>query len=338
MTTIGVIGAGAWGTALAQVLITGEREVKIWAREPEVVEAINSKNENTVFLPGIPLNPSLTATESLDDITKCDVVLVVTPAQYVRDTLESIKDKIEPGQPVVICSKGVELESGLLLSQVAEEVVPEAGIAILTGPTFASEVAQGLPTAVTISAKDKTLAHQLQDALGVKRFRPYVTDDIVGTQLGGAIKNVIAIACGIVTGKGLGDSARAALLTRGVAEIARLGVAMGAEKDTLLGMCGIGDLMLTCSSMQSRNFSLGAALGEGKTMEEILGKRNAVTEGVHTAKATLALAKNYAVDMPITEAVNKCLNEGVPIDEAIEEMLNRPFKYEMARAKKAAHH
>lgn len=338
MTSIGVIGAGAWGTALAQVLLSDGRDVTIWAREQEVVDSINNAHENTTFLKGIALNPQLKAINDLDEIAKKNILVVVTPAQYVRTTLESIKEHIEPGKPIVICSKGVELESGLLLSQVAEQVVPEAGVAILTGPSFASEVARGLPTAVTIAAKDKTLAHQLQDALGVKHFRPYVTSDIIGAQLGGAIKNVIAIACGIVSGKKLGDSARAALLTRGVAEIARLALAMGAEKDTLLGMCGIGDLMLTCSSMQSRNFSLGVALGEGKSMEEILGNRNAVTEGVHTAKSTLALAKNFAVDMPITEAVNKCLNEGVPIDEAIEEMLNRPFKYEMSRRKKAAAH
>lgn len=337
MVSIGVIGAGAWGTALAQVLAAGGRDVTIWAREPEVVEAINTKHENTMFLSGIPLDHTLKATSNLDEITTCHILLVVTPAQFVRATLAGLKDKIDEGQPVVICSKGVELDTGLLLSQVAQEEVPHAGIAILTGPTFASEVARSLPTAVTISSEDKTLSHQLQEALGVKHFRPYVTNDIIGTQLGGAIKNVIAIACGIVSGKKLGDSARAALLTRGVAEIARLAVAMGAQKDTLLGMCGIGDLMLTCSSMQSRNFSLGQALGEGKTMEEILGSRNAVTEGVFTAKSTLALAKRYAVDMPITEAVNKCLNEGVPIDEAIEDMLNRPFKYEMSKRKNKGH-
>lgn len=337
MVSIGVIGAGAWGTALAQVLANDGRDVLIWAREPEVVESINNSNENTMFLAGIPLDKGLKATANIEDTIECDIVLVVTPAQHVRATLEGLKDKIKEGQPIVICSKGVELGSGLLLSQVAEQVVPHAGIAILTGPTFASEVARILPTAVTIAAKDKALGQKLQDALGVKHFRPYVTTDVVGAQLGGAIKNVIAIACGIVYGKKLGDSARAALLTRGVAEIARLAAAMGAQKSTLLGMCGIGDLMLTCSSMQSRNFSLGAALGEGKTMEEILGQRNAVTEGVHTAKSALELAKNYAVDMPITEAVNKCLNEGVPIDEAIEEMLNRPFKYEMAKSKKPMH-
>lgn len=337
MKSIGVVGAGAWGTALAQVLSEGGRDVLIQAREPEVVEAINTKHENTVFLAGIELNENLKATESLSEIAARDIILMVTPSQFMRATLDEMKDEIADGKPVVICSKGIELTTGQLLSDVAKETVPNAEIAILTGPTFASEVAAGLPTAVTIAARTKDKARELQDVLGVKNFRPYVTDDIIGAQLGGAIKNVIAIACGIVSGKKMGDSARAALLTRGVAEIGRLGVSMGADKETLLGMCGIGDLMLTCSSMQSRNFSLGNALGEGKTLEEILGPRKAVTEGVFTAESTLALAKQYAVDMPITEAVNKCLNEGVGIDEAIEDMLNRPFKYEMSKRKNKGH-
>ena len=325
--TIGVIGAGAWGTALAQAFSNGGREVVIWGRETEVVDAINDKNENTVFLPNVPLSKPLKATNDLHEAAAADVVLIVTPAQHLRTTLETIKDAFSEGKPLVICSKGIELDSGMLLSDIAQETLPKADIAVLTGPTFASEIAKGLPGAVTIGIKNKEKGTLLQDVLGLKNFRPYVTEDIIGTQLGGAIKNVIAIACGIVHGRQLGESARAALLTRGVAEIARLGVAMGAKKQTLLGMCGIGDLMLTASSMQSRNFSLGAALGEGKTMEEILSTRNAVTEGVHTAKATLKLAKKYAVDMPITEAVYRCLHEGLPVDDAIEEMLNRPFKY-----------
>ena len=329
METIGVIGAGAWGTALAQMLSRGGRDVLIWAREPEVVESINTNHENTMYLPSVELDENLKATESLSEAAQRDVLLLVTPAQHVRTTLKAIRGELAEGKTLVICAKGIELESGLLLSQVCEEVVPDASIAVLTGPTFASEIANGLPGAVTIGVKDKDVGTELQDLLGVKGFRPYVTEDLIGVQLGGAIKNVIAIACGVVFGKQLGESARAALLTRGVAEISRLGVAMGAKKETLLGMCGIGDLMLTASSMQSRNFSLGAALGEGKSMESILSQRNAVTEGVHTAQSTLALAKKFAVDMPITEAVYKCLHEGLSVDEAIEQMLNRPFKYNM---------
>lgn len=329
MQTIGVIGAGAWGTALAQMLSNEGRDVMLWAREADVVKDINEHHENTEYLPSVELHENLKASTALEEVAQRDVLLIVTPAQHLRSTLNEIKDQYREDQAIVICAKGIELESGLLLSQVAKDVIPNAKIAVMTGPTFASEVARGLPAAVTIGVKDAELGAKLQEILGGKRFRPYVTEDIVGVQLGGAIKNVVAIACGVVYGRQLGESARAALLTRGVAEIARLGVAMGAKKQTLLGMCGIGDLMLTASSMQSRNFSLGAALGEGKSMESILSQRNAVTEGVHTAKATLDLAKQNAVDMPITEAVYKCLHEGLSIEDAIEDMLNRPFKYDM---------
>lgn len=334
MPSIEVVGAGAWGTALAQVFANGERNTTIWAREAEVVDAINNKHENTPFLPGVPLHKNLKATSDIKEVAKKDIVLVVSPAQYARNAFIDLNLHVSPDTPIVICSKGIELQSGMLLSRVAEEILPNSKIAVLTGPTFASEVARGLPCAVTVACDNKDLGFQLQEALGVKGFRPYITNDVIGTQLGGAIKNVIAIACGIIEGRKLGESARAALVTRGVAEIARLGAAMGAEKSTLLGMCGIGDLMLTCSSKQSRNFSLGYALGQGESLDDILSNRNSVTEGVHTSKAALALAKRHAVDMPITEAVHKCLNEGVPIADAIEEMLNRPFKYEMSKSKK----
>ncbi len=324
--SISVIGGGAWGTALAQTFARSGKETTIWARESDVVASINVSHENPVYLRNVKLSEDLKATDSLEEAAQSDIILMVTPTQFMRGTLEQMKEHLG-GKPVVICSKGVELNTGLLLSQVAQEVMPEAKVAILTGPTFAREIAMGMPSAATIGADDLEFAKELQSALGVKNFRPYICNDIIGTQLGGAIKNVIAIACGIVYGRKMGESARAALLTRGVAEIARLGVAMGAQKDTLLGMCGIGDLMLTCSSVQSRNFSLGKALGEGQTLEEVLGPRKAVTEGVHTSKSTLELAKKYAVDMPITSAVNECLNEGVSIDDAIDQMLNRPFRY-----------
>ncbi|MCC6597216.1 MAG: NAD(P)-dependent glycerol-3-phosphate dehydrogenase [Alphaproteobacteria bacterium] len=328
MHSIGVIGAGAWGTALAQAFATGGRNVLIWAREPEVAESINTTHENTVFLKGIPLDPRLKATTNLREIAQRDILLLVTPAQHIRATLSALKPDLSDKTILVICAKGIELESGKLLSDICKELLPANQVAVLTGPTFASEVAKGLPCAVTIGTSDKNTGLILQEALGVKHFRPYITDDIIGSQLGGAIKNVIAIACGIVYGQKLGESARAALLTRGVAEISRLAEAMGARQETLLGLCGIGDLMLTASSMQSRNFSLGAALGEGQSMEEILKQRNAVTEGVHTAQSTLALARKYNVEMPVTEAVYKCLHQNVSIPEAMEELLNRPLKPE----------
>lgn len=323
--TIGVIGGGAWGTALAQAFASAERDVLIWAREPEVVGSINTAHENSMFLKGVKLAPALKATTDLHECARRNILLLVTPAQHLRSTLRTIKPDLNGESILVICAKGIELDTGKLLSEACAEETPGIPVAVLTGPTFASEIARGLPCAVTIATQDKTAAKILQDTLGTKHFRPYFTDDLVGTQLGGAIKNVMAIASGIVHGKGLGESARAAILTRGVAETARLAQAMGAKPETLLGLCGIGDLMLTATSMQSRNFSLGAAIGEGRSMEEILKSRNAVTEGVHTARSTLDLAARLNVEMPITQAVYDCLHGGAGIDATIEKMLNRPL-------------
>lgn len=330
MQRISVIGAGAWGTALAQSLADADREVLLWAREPEVVASINEKSENTVFLPGVSLKPQITATESLTKAAEGDLILLVTPAQHVRNTLGSLKGNLAEGKPVVICAKGIELESGLLMSQVADEVVStSASIAILTGPTFASEIARGLPSAVTIAARDKDVAQQIRDALASRTIRPYITDDMIGVQIGGAVKNVIAIASGIVAGRGLGESARAALITRGLAEMARLSAAMGGKKETLMGMCGVGDLILTATSMQSRNYSFGVALGEGRTMKEILRERRSVTEGVHTAEALMVIAQRNAVDMPVCAAVHKCLSEGCSIEDMVGDLMDRPLRPEV---------
>lgn len=328
MNNIDIIGGGAWGTALAQALAQTDKKVNLWAREGEVVEAINSKHENTPFLPGITLNKNIRATNNLGDLAKADAILLVPPAQHMRSTLEALKPHIREDQPLVICAKGVEIGTGLLMSEIAKEAVPNAKIAVLTGPTFAAEIAKGLPSAMTLAMKDKNEAELLANELSSRSLRVYASDDIIGAQIGGAVKNVIAIACGVIEGKKLGDSARAALVTRGLAEMARLASAMGAKKETLMGMSGVGDIILTCSSMQSRNFSLGVALGQGKTLEEILGSRTSVTEGVHTAKALVVMAKNHAVDMPISEAINKCLSEGVSVDDMIQNMLDRPVKPE----------
>jgi len=326
MEKIGIIGAGAWGTALAQCLAEAGKDVTLWAREPEVVDEINTQHTNSDFLPRIPLNPAIRATGSIASTAECDTILLVTPAQYVRPTLHSLKAEIAQRKPIVICAKGIELESGQLMSEVAQEEVPDASIAILTGPTFAAEIAHGLPSAVTIAAKDKDVAQEIRDGLASRSLRPYITEDLLGAQIGGAVKNVIAIAAGVLQGRALGESARAALITRGLAEIARLASAMGAKKETLMGMCGIGDLMLTCTSMQSRNYSFGVQLGEGMSVEDILGGRKSVTEGFHTAKALMVMAKNHAVDMPISEAVHRCLNDGLSIDDAIDAMLERPLR------------
>lgn len=328
MQKISIIGGGAWGCALAQTLANAGRDVIVWAREPEVVSSINEKHENSLYLPGTPLNPSITATDSLTQAAESDILLLCTPAQHIRATLQSLKADIAEGKPCVICSKGVEIETGYLMSEIMDEVVPGASYAVLTGPTFASEIANGLPSAVTIAIEDKDVGAQIVEALNNKTLRTYTTEDVLGAQIGGAVKNVIAIACGIIAGKGLGESARSALVTRGLAEMSRLASAMGAKKETLMGMCGVGDMILTCSSQQSRNFSLGHALGEGKNIDEILKERKAVTEGVHTAKAMIVMAKNQAVDMPICAAVNAIIHEGADVDEAIESMMERPPKKE----------
>lgn len=328
METIGIIGGGAWGTALAQSFAGAGKKSIIWAREEQVVNSINVTNENSLFLPGIKLHDNIRATASLSEAAQADILILVPPAQYLRATLESLKPDLTEKKVLVICAKGVEIESGLMLSQIAKDVVPASPIAILTGPTFASEIARGLPSAVTLAMKDKESAKALAEILSSRTLRMYASDDVVGAQVGGAVKNVIAIGCGIIEGKKLGDSARAALVTRGLAEIARLASALGAKKETLMGMCGVGDLILTCSSMQSRNFSLGAALGQGKTLKEILDSRNSVTEGVYTAKALMIMAKNNAVEMPISEAVYNCLQEGADVGQIIAKMLDRPVKTE----------
>jgi glycerol-3-phosphate dehydrogenase (NAD(P)+) len=333
MQNIGIIGAGAWGTALAQTLAGqslagGERRVVMWAREPEVVAAINDRHENTVYLPGIPLDPAITATESLSALKDCGILLLVTPAQHVRASLSALQSEVAAAKPIVICAKGIELETGNLMTQVAAEAAPKASIAILTGPTFAAEIARGLPSAVTIAAKDKDVAQEIREQLASKTLRPYITDDMIGAQIGGAVKNVIAIACGIIYGKEMGESAKAALMTRGLAEMARLTSAMGGKKETLMGMCGFGDMVLTCSSMQSRNFSLGVALAKGQALADIMSNRKSVAEGVHTARALMTMAKKHAVDMPISEAVFRCVNGDATVSQAIEELLDRPLRPE----------
>ncbi|MGD8327203.1 MAG: NAD(P)H-dependent glycerol-3-phosphate dehydrogenase [Sphingomonadales bacterium] len=328
MTKISVIGGGAWGTALACVAAKAGNETQLWAREGEVVEAINERHENEVFLKGVALPTSIKATSDIAQAGEADVILMVPPAQYLRAILKDLLPHIKSDTPLVLCSKGIEQNSGLLMTDVAVQVAPEHPIAVLSGPTFAAEVARGLPTAVTIAAEDASLAESITEILGQKNFRPYVSDDIVGAEIGGAVKNVLAIACGIVAGRKLGENARASLITRGLAEMLRFGVAKGAKKETLMGLSGLGDLILTCSSLQSRNMSLGAALGEGQSLEEILATRNSVSEGAFTAPILDKLARDMGVDMPIVRAVNGILNEGLDVEKAMAELLSRPFRKE----------
>lgn len=326
---IGVVGGGAWGTALAQACVRAGRDTLLWARETETVAKINRDHANPDYLPGIILDPALRATDDLGDLAACDALLLVTPAQHLRGVCVKLAEKLSRPIPAVICAKGVEQGSLALMSDAAAAALPAgAPLAVLSGPTFAAEVARGQPAAVTLACADPVLGRGLAHALGGRAFRPYVSDDVIGAQVGGAVKNVLAIACGVAVGAKLGDNARAALITRGLAEITRLAVALGGRAETLMGLSGLGDLTLTCTSFQSRNMSLGAALGEGRTLAEILGERRSVAEGVHTAAAAAALAAKLGVEMPITAAVDAVLNRGAGVNETIQALLARPFRDE----------
>jgi glycerol-3-phosphate dehydrogenase (NAD(P)+) len=322
---VGVIGGGAWGTALAQVAATGGREILLWALEPEVVEAVNQRHENSLFLAGVPLSESIRATGDLAELDQCDAWLVVTPAQHMRAVLERASDR---ARPLILCAKGIEEKSGELLHRVAKQTCPGAEIAVLSGPTFAHEVARGLPTAVTLAAEDPALAEQLRGRIGQPTFRIYVTDDLAGAEIGGAVKNVLAIACGVVEGKGLGQNARAALIGRGFAEMTRFGLAHGARRETLAGLSGLGDLVLTCSSASSRNYSLGKGIGEGRSAAELLADRKTVAEGAFTAPVLARLAKGKGIDMPIVDAVDALISGRANVDQALGALLSRPPRAE----------
>ncbi|HYM03705.1 MAG TPA: NAD(P)H-dependent glycerol-3-phosphate dehydrogenase [Stellaceae bacterium] len=330
MERLGIIGGGAWGTALALTARRAGRTVTLWAHEAEVVAAVNRDHENRFFLPGISLDPAIHATTDLAEAAAVDAILLVPPAQHLRQVLNALAHHVVPGTPAVICAKGIEERSGALMSEVAAAALPQAKLALLSGPTFAVEVARGLPTAVTLASRDGALAERLVAAIGTRSFRPYVSDDVPGAEIGGAVKNVLAIACGIITGRGLGDNARAALITRGLAEMVRLALAKGGRAETLMGLSGLGDLVLTCTGLQSRNHSLGVALGEGRALGDILAQRRSVAEGVSSAAAATALARRLGVDMPITAAVDAILHHGAGIDAAIAGLLSRPFKSETA--------
>ena len=320
-----MIGGGAWGTALAQVAASGGRDTMIWAMEPEVVEAVNRHRENPLFLAGVALEPAIRATGDIADLAECDVWLVVTPAQHMRAVLARAPDC---DKPMVLCSKGIEEKSGALLHQVARDTCSAASVAVLSGPTFAHEVARGLPTAVTLAAEDLGLAERLRDRIALPTFRIYVSEDVAGAEVGGAVKNVLAIACGVVEGKGLGQNARAALIGRGFAEMTRFGLAYGAKRETLAGLSGLGDLVLTCSSTSSRNYSLGVGLGSGRSAAELLGDRRTVAEGAFTAPVLARLARDKGIDMPIVEAVDALIGGRANVDEVLEALLTRPPRAE----------
>ncbi|MFI4975067.1 MAG: NAD(P)H-dependent glycerol-3-phosphate dehydrogenase [Caulobacterales bacterium] len=328
MKRVGVIGGGAWGTALAQVCVRAGLTPTLWAREAEVVEAVNERHENPLFLPGATLDAAIEATADMARAADADFLLAVVPAQHLRATLAVLAASVRPSLPIVLCAKGVEQHTLKLMSEVLAETIPGASPAVLSGPSFAGEVARGLPTAVTLASPDPDLAGRLAAAIATPTFRPYVSTDMIGAEAGGAIKNVLAIACGVVEGRGLGRSAHAALITRGFAELTRLAVALGGKAETVAGLCGLGDLVLTCSSSQSRNMSLGLALGRGESLEAALAGKLSVTEGVASAPAVRDLARKLGVETPISDAVAAILAGEIGVDAAIAGLLSRPLRAE----------
>lgn len=323
---IGVLGGGAWGTALAQAFASDGTPVRLWAREEEVVAAINDRQRNPLFLPSAELAPSIVATGDMAAMDSLPILLVVAPAQHLGKVLAGLSDR---PRDLVLCSKGIEAGTGRLMADVAKSALPQAEIAVLSGPTFAHEVAAGLPTAVTLAcAGGEAQWQRLCSVLSRPMLRPYYSDDVVGAEIGGAVKNVLAIACGVVDGLGLGQNARAALIARGYAEMTRFGLALGARADTLAGLCGLGDLVLTCSSTSSRNFTLGKALGEGMSAAEALSGKLSVAEGAHTAPVLADLASKRGIAMPIVAAVARLLAGQAPTQQVVAELLARPLRAE----------
>jgi glycerol-3-phosphate dehydrogenase (NAD(P)+) len=327
---IGVIGAGAWGTALAQALASDGSEVVLWAREPELVAEINASRTNSLFLPSASLSATVRATSDIADLAELPALLAVVPAQFLALVLAGLADGT---RDLVLCAKGIEAGTGRLMADVARDAAPAASLAVLSGPTFAHEVAAGLPTAVTLACSGgEEQWRRLSPLIARPAFRPYYSDDLVGAEIGGAVKNVLAIACGVVEGLQLGQNARAALIARGYAEMLRFGLARGARGETLSGLCGLGDLVLTCSSTSSRNFSLGKALGEGQSAAEALSGKSSVAEGAATAPVLAELARRDAIDMPIVEAVCRLLAGDAPARAVVSDLLSRPLKAEQEGA------
>ncbi|MEC7734681.1 MAG: NAD(P)H-dependent glycerol-3-phosphate dehydrogenase [Pseudomonadota bacterium] len=327
-TNISIIGAGAWGTALAEVISRQGNQINLWAREDDVVKSINTLNENTLYLPNVKLSELIVAQNNLDNVINCDLLLMVTPSQFMRSVLEEIKDNLNDSIPVVLCSKGIETKTLSLMNEITESIIPKNPLAILSGPSFAIDVVNNKPTAVTLACKDLSIGKNIADSISLPTFRPYLSEDVVGAQIGGATKNVIAIAAGVVEGQNLGDSARAATIARGFSEINRLAVALGGQEETLSGLSGMGDLLLTCNSITSRNFSLGIKLGKGLSAEEATDGLSSIAEGMYSAKAIDKLSKKLGVEMPITNAVNDLIERKRSLDEIIDDLLSRPIRRE----------
>ncbi|WP_330082604.1 NAD(P)H-dependent glycerol-3-phosphate dehydrogenase [Methylocystis iwaonis] len=325
--TIAVLGAGAWGAALANVAAQGRRRVALWAHDPGHAETLARDRENRRHLPGLPLAHAVAPTSDLASIADARVVLAVVPAQAMRDVARAARPYLADGAAFVICAKGIERDRRHFMSEVVAEELPQARPAVLSGPSFAADVCKGLPTAVTLAAADEALAQMLCEALSTKTFRLYRSTDIRGVEIGGAAKNVFAIAAGMAAGRRLGASAQAALIARSFAELTRLGRALGARSETLMGLSGLGDLVLTCGSAQSRNFAFGQALGQGAAVQDASGGK--LTEGAFTARVLIEMARKEGVEMPIAEAVDAILSLRLSVDAAIEALLMRPLKAEI---------
>jgi glycerol-3-phosphate dehydrogenase (NAD(P)+) len=326
---IGVIGGGAWGTTLAILANRAGSRVTLCTRNSNVIQSIRERRSNEIYLPSVFIDPQIDITDKIADVCRTDALIIAAPSHVLRSACIAISDMLAADVPLVIASKGVERGSLMLMSEVVKDLLPKNPIAILSGPNFADEAARGIPTATTLASHDKSLLEKLVYAIGGKLFRPYLTDDVTGTQIGGAVKNVIAIACGISIGKGFGENTRAMLVTRGFAEMARLAEAKGGKHETLMGLSGLGDLILTCGSAKSRNLSFGIAIGQGKSKEEILGGRGrGATEGVASADSVQRLARKFDVSMPICEAVYRILHENADVDQVIASLLERPFANE----------
>ena len=326
MSAVAVLGAGAWGTALAVHAARLGHEVELWGRSAEHAAALRERRENARYLPGVALPSSIRIAERL--APTAPAVLLATPAQAAREVCAALADSAAADADIAVCCKGIERASGALTGAVVGERLPRARVAVLTGPSFADEVAAGLPTAVTLACADEAAGRRFAALIGAPSFRPYHTDDVVGAQVGGAAKNVVAIACGIAVGRGFGENARAALITRGLAEMGRLAEALGGRAATLAGLSGLGDLALTCASMKSRNTAFGVALGRGAGAAEALAAGRGVVEGAASAAAITGLAARLGVDMPIARAVDSVLHRGADIDAAVRGLLERPFRAE----------
>ncbi len=325
--SVAVVGAGAWGTALGLVAARGQRKVTLWAMEPEVVEEIGTAHTNGRYLPGVQLPANIVATTDLTEAARADALLLVVPAQHLRGTLRKLAGHLSGGMPLVLCAKGIERGTGQLLTEVLAAEAPECEPAILSGPSFARDAALGLPTAVTIAAKPE-IAARLQATMAHGTFRPYASDDLIGVALGGAAKNVYAICCGMVAGMNLGESARAALLARSFAELSRLGEALGARAETLMGLSGLGDLVLTATSPTSRNYAAGLALGRGETLLSLQAPGKPLAEGIETAPALVARARRQNIELPIAETMAAILDGTLALSDAVPRLMGRPLKSE----------